>query len=425
MKKLLLIPLVGIGLQAITLTQLFDAVQKAPETQINDVITKNMKINKESVKSSLFPKISINASIEHYNRDMSLVPLTPTESKKEQLNKNSLPFGQNIAKIGIGLSMPIFVKEIYENKKKMEDLVNAVKLKSKIDLLKRDALLIGLLSNFNYLEKLKETLKYKQFSIKETIKSIKTGVDAGAIPEFNLIRLQDALTQIDIKISDIETKINSIKSEIYKLTNIVVDYPMNITFTNYQKDDFFALQPIEWSIKADEKNIDAQKAVRWYPKLFLKANISKGYVKSYNTDDIDERNIANIGLYLQWNIFDKVANKDIQKAKIALIKDRLNLIKTQKDLTAEANKFTYDLVLIQKEIASAKKSIKLKKELLKSAKIAFSNQAMTVDEYLGYETDLANTKATLAGLNAQLKETVANLAFIYGNDFNSIFKEQK
>jgi outer membrane protein TolC len=425
MKKLLLIPLVGIGLQAITLTQLFDAVQKAPETQINDVITKNMKINKESVKSSLFPKISINASIEHYNRDMSLVPLTPTESKKEQLNKNSLPFGQNIAKIGIGLSMPIFVKEIYENKKKMEDLVNAVKLKSKIDLLKRDALLIGLLSNFNYLEKLKETLKYKQFSIKETIKSIKTGVDAGAIPEFNLIRLQDALTQIDIKISDIETKINSIKSEIYKLTNIVVDYPMNITFTNYQKDDFFALQPIEWTIKADEKNVDAQKAVRWYPKLFLKANISKGYVKSYNTDDIDERNIANIGLYLQWNIFDKVANKDIQKAKIALIKDRLNLIKTQKDLTAEANKFTYDLVLIQKEIASAKKSIKLKKELLKSAKIAFSNQAMTVDEYLGYETDLANTKATLAGLNAQLKETVANLAFIYGNDFNSIFKEQK
>jgi hypothetical protein len=50
---------------------------------------------------------------------------------------------------------------------------------------------------------------------------------------------------------------------------------------------------------------------------------------------------------------------------------------------------------------------------------------MTVDEYLGYETDLSNAKATLAGLDAQLKETVANLAFIYGNDFKSIFKEQK
>jgi hypothetical protein len=58
-----------------------------------------MKINKESVKSALFPKISINASIEHYNRDMSLVPLTPTESKKEQKLHNALPFGQNIAKI--------------------------------------------------------------------------------------------------------------------------------------------------------------------------------------------------------------------------------------------------------------------------------------------------------------------------------------
>jgi hypothetical protein len=425
MKKLLLVPLVGIGLQATTLTQLFDAVQKAPETQINDVITKNMKINKESVKSSLFPKISINASIEHYNRDMSLVPLTPTESKKEQINNESLPFGQNMAKIGIGLSMPIFVKEIYENQKKMEDLVNAVKLKSKIDLLKRKAFLIGLLSNFTYLENLKGALKAKKFSIQRTIKSIKVGVNTGAIPEFNLIRLQDALTQIDIKVSEINTKINSIKAQIYKLTNIVLDYPLNFGFTNYQKDEFVSLKPIKWSIKADEKNIDAKKATRWYPKLFLKANIMKGYVKSYNTDDIDERNIANIGLYLQWNIFDKVADKDIQKAKISLIKDKLNLSKTDKDLTAEVNKLTYNLVLIQKEIASAKKSIKLKKELLKSAKTAFSNQAMTVDEYLGYETDLANTKATLAGLNAQLKETVANLAFIYGNDFNSIFKEQK
>ena len=129
--------------------------------------------------------------------------------------------------------------------------------------------------------------------------------------------------------------------------------------------------------------------------------------------------------YLLWNIFDKVANKDVQKAKIALIKDKLNLTKNEKDLTAEANKLTYNLVLIKKEITSAKKSIKLKKELLASAKIAFSNQAMNVDEYLGYETDLANSKATLAGLNAQLSETVANLAFIYGNDFNSIFKEQK
>jgi len=425
MKKLLLIPVVGIGLQATTLSQLFDAVKNAPESQINNVVMKNMKINKEMVKSSLFPKITLNASIEHYNRNMSLVPLTPTESAKESKVGNSLPFGQNIGKIGVGLSMPIFVKEIYENQKKMSDLLEAVKLKSKIDLLKRDALLIGLLSNFNYLEHLKTALKEKNFSIKQTIKSIQVGVNAGAIPEFNLIRLQDALTQIDIKIGDIETKINSIKSELYKLTNIVIDYPMKISFSNYQKDDFMALKPIEWSIKADEKNLDAKKSARWYPKVFLKANITKGYVKSYNTNDIDERNIADVGLYLQWNIFDKVANKDVQKAKITLIKDKLNLTKNEKDLTAEANKLTYNLVLIKKEITSAKKSIKLKKELLASAKIAFSNQAMNVDEYLGYETDLVNSKATLAGLNAQLSETVANLAFIYGNDFNSIFKEQK
>jgi len=425
MKKLLLIPLLGIGLNATSLNQLFDAINKAPESRIDEVMLKNMKLNKDKIKSSLFPKISLNASIEHFNRDMSLVPLTPTESKKEQLKNNSLPFGQNIAKIGLSLSMPLFVKEIYENQKKMKNLVKVMKLKSKIDLLKRDALLIGLLSNFNYLFSLKVALLQKKASIQTTIKSIEVGVKNGAIPEFNLLRLQDALTQIDIKVNDIETKINSIKAGIYKLTNIVVDYPINFYSTSYQKDDFVALKPIEWSIKADEKDIDAKKAKKYYPKVFLKANLMKGYVKSYNTDDIDERNIANVGIYLEWNIFDKVANKDIQKAKLNLIKDRLNLSKNEKDLTAEANKLSYDLVLIKKEIIQAKKSIEIKKELLKSAKIAFINQAMNVDEYLGYETDLANAKAKLVGLESKLNQTKANLAFIYGNNFKSIFKESK
>jgi len=425
MKKLLLIPLLGIGLNATSLNQLFDAINKAPESKIDEVMLKNMKLNKDKIKSSLFPKISLNASIEHFNRDMSLVPLTPTESKKEQLKNNSLPFGQNIAKIGLSLSMPLFVKEIYENQKKMKNLVKVMKLKSKIDLLKRDALLIGLLSNFNYLFSLKAALLQKKTSIQTTIKSIKVGVKNGAIPEFNLLRLQDALTQIDIKVNDIETKINSIKASIYKLTNIVVDYPIKFYSTSYQKDDFVALKPIEWNIKADEKDIDAKKAKKYYPKVFLKANVIKGYVKSYNTDDIDERNIANVGIYLEWNIFDKVANKDIQKAKLNLIKDRLNLSKNEKDLTAEANKLTYDLVLIKKEIIQAKKSIEIKKELLKSAKVAFINQAMNVDEYLGYETDLANAKAKLVGLKAKLNQTKANLAFIYGNNFKSIFKESK
>jgi len=425
MKKLLLISLFGIGLNATSLNQLFDAINKAPESRIDEVMLKNMKLNKDKIKSSLFPKISLNASIEHFNRDMSLVPLTPTESKKEQLKNNSLPFGQNIAKIGLSLSMPLFVKEIYENQKKMKNLVKVMKLKSKIDLLKRDALLIGLLSNFNYLFSLKVALLQKKVSIQTTIKSIEVGVKNGAIPEFNLLRLQDALTQIDIKVNEIETKINSIKSSIYKLTNIVVDYPIKFYSTSYQKDDFFALKPIEWSIKADEKDIDAKKAKKYYPKVFLKANLMKGYVKSYNTDDIDERNIANVGIYLEWNIFDKVANKDIQKAKLNLIKDRLNLSKNEKDLTAEANKLSYDLVLIKKEIIQAKKSIEIKKELLKSAKVAFINQAMNVDEYLGYETDLSNAKAKLVGLKAKLNQTKANLAFIYGNNFKSIFKESK
>jgi outer membrane protein TolC len=71
-------------------------------------------------------------------------------------------------------------------------------------------------------------------------------------------------------------------------------------------------------------------------------------------------------------------------------------------------------------ISLAKNSIEIKEELLHSAKVAFKLNRMTVDDYLKYEDNLALAKANLANLIANKNTLIANLAFIYGNNLESI-----
>ena len=122
------------------------------------------------------------------------------------------------------------------------------------------------------------------------------------------------------------------------------------------------------------------------------------------------------------SIFDKTTNAQIQKSKIAILKSNLQIQKTLKDLNAEVMKIANSLKEIKKSIKLTQNSIELKEELLKGAKEAFKLNTMSVDEYLRYEDDISNTKANLANLIATKNSLLANLAFIYGNNLERIFK---
>ena len=117
MKKLLLSTAVIGYLGATTLNELFEGVKNAPQTKIDSLLTENVKETKKSIENSLFPKISVTGSIEHFNRDMALVAITPTESAKLSKSGQGIPFGNNIQRLGINLSMPLYVREIYKNQK--------------------------------------------------------------------------------------------------------------------------------------------------------------------------------------------------------------------------------------------------------------------------------------------------------------------
>jgi outer membrane protein TolC len=421
MKHLSYLVAATLTVNATTINDLLNNINKTPDTKLDNLMIKEMHTNKKSVASSLYPKITLTTSAEHFSIPTSIRPLPPTESTKIIMSGGNLPFSQNIFRLGFNITMPLFIKEIYDNKKRMEFLLNSTKYQAKINLLKRQSSLIVYVSNLNYLFALKEALLSQKKSIQTTYKGIKTGVEIGRIPEFKLLRLKDTLIAIDNKISQIDTKLQDMKSKIYTLTLIKLNNPINIISYKVDKGDFFAIKPLKEKLKSMSYEIKAKKDAN-LPKVILKIQGNRAFAKAYNTNENLALNYASAGIYVTWDVFNKKNNSEIQKAKINQNKTALEIQKTIKDLTAQINYINFSLKEIKKQLLLTKESISLKEELLKGAKVAFKLNTMTVDEYLKYEDDLAKAKADLANLIAIKNTLIAQKALIYGKNFKKVFK---
>ena len=413
--------LVAVSLYAVNINDLFTAVKKAPETQIDNIFVKEIKTAKNRIKNSLLPTVTLTSSYTHYSIPTAIRPLPPTESSKLLRSNSSLPFSQNIARIGFVFSMPLFVKEIYDNKEKVSILMNNARLKSKLNLIKREALIVGYVSKLNYLFKLKKAINDKKNSIQTTIDALKVGVENGMIPKFKLLRLQDKLNQISVNLNDIDSNINNLKSKIYALTKIEVNAPVDLHFIEFNKGSFFMSKILKNNILASQKDVEAKKDT-FFPKVLLKIQGNRAFAKSYNTDDNIALNYASAGIYLKWDIFNKKDNSDIKKAKLEYLKNTLTLQKVNNELTAEVKKLNNNLKLVNNSIKKTKESIEIKKRLLNDAKTAFKLNRMTVDEYLSYEDALSFERANLAKYEALKNSYLANLAVIYGKNLERICK---
>jgi len=420
MKKLLLLLVFGY-LNASSLSYLLDKIEETPDYKIDRLSIDQMKASKNSIKGSLFPKVSIFAAAERYNVPTSMKPLLPTESGELIATHSSLPFSKSLYKIGFNISMPVFVKEIYDNKKRIEHLLNATRYQTKINLIKKQALLVTYVSNLNYLYALKSALIKQKHSINASYKAVKVGVNVGRIPEFKLLRLEDAMNQIKVKISQIDRNIIDIKSSIYKVTKVKLKKSVKVRSKRVPKGDFYALKPLREKLKASKYDIQAKKDA-FLPKVNLKISGSRTMGEAYNTGDNVYTNMASAGLYVNWDVLDKKANADIQKAKVQRMQTSLEIAKTKKDLQADIDKITQTLRELNSEISYVNKSLNIKKELLVGAKTAFRLDRMSVDEYLAYEDDLAKTRADLANLYALKNTFKAQKALIYGINLKRIFR---
>jgi len=422
MKKI--IPIIAITslLNATNITTLFEGLKHHYKMQLDSVGIKSANLAKELVESQLYPKIDIFGSLTHYSLPNAIRPMPPSEASQRSKKHEPLLFSQNIARVGVNLSMPIFVKSIYTMSESAKYMQYSAKAKRKIDLLKDEATLVGAIANLQYLEHMRQTLKQKRATLKTTLKIVNQMVKSGRAPQSQKIKVLENLSSINIALNNIKIQKSNILALIKTLTGINIKHSVPLRKRgSLHYGEIIALKPLEYKANANRLKAKATAEKR-LPSLFLKANYTKSYGKGYLSKKSVNTDFSSVSLNLKMPLLDMPLNKNIELSKLKYIKSKIEIKKTKEELLNQAKALKEQLKLLRENLKYSKDIIAKEKQLLKIAKATYEAQRLPIEEYLRYVNALYETKANYYKVKALYWQTFAKLAFIYGNDLENILR---
>ncbi|ADV45834.1 TolC family protein [Nitratifractor salsuginis] len=426
MLKRTLIPLLlGSGLYAASVSQLLDGVRHHYQAQLDNYSIQEADKALEMVRSQFWPKIRIFGSATHYNAPTNLRPATPTENAKlspQAGGNGDYPFSTDIYRVGATLSMPIFVANLFTLADQTEAMRHSAAAKKEVDLLKNEATVLGANANLRYLEQMKASLHSKAKTLRTTEAIVKAKVKAGRAPASALYKVQDRLDSIRIALDNIEVQKENIRTLIETLSGVTLSHsaPMRQK-GNYRPGPIFALKPLQAKRQADELAAKAEQE-KLYPSLHLDANINRGYGDSYFSGHNIHRDYGGIGLTLSAPLLDMPQIRSMQKARIHAMKSATELAKTADELKTKAKAMRRQLGLLRHALSLHRHNISNEKKLVEIARRSYEDGRMTLEEYLRYIDSLYDAKAELYKTRAAYWQTLAQLAFLYGNRFERIVR---
>jgi len=426
MKRVLILffTMVAINLQAVTITDLFNAIKKQPTSKIDEISSKMASIAQERVNAGYYPTIDLFGNYTHYNSPSSLLPVDPLAAGKLIAQGQPLPFAKTIQKVGISASVPVFVKELGDLSDKARYLAKSAKLKKELNFYQNEALILGSNANLEYLENLLLTLRATQRSLFKTKENIQISVNSGRMPGIAIDKIDEKLNQIDISMNNIEMKKATLISNIENLTGIEIKTPAKMELiSEVIEGEIFALKPLQEVINASMSDFKASEAKRYYPKVAFSVMWSENYAQN----DVNKgRSIHESYGYYQLGIkiplYDRGSDIDMQLKKIAIMKDRMKLKKTEQALKAQVKALQKDLKLVEKSRRLRELNIQKREDLLRYAKVAFDEGRMTEEDYLVYEDGVLDAKSSYYETLSQKWQDIAKLAVIYGNDLKGVVK---
>ncbi len=413
-----------INLNATTITELFDAIKKQPISKIDEISYKMANVSQNKISALYYPKVDIFASYTHYNTPSSLRPLDPLATGTLISNNEPLGFANTIQKVGVNISIPLFIKELHSLKEKAKHLTKSVKLKKRLNYLQNEALILGANSSLEYLENLIISLKSTQKSLLKTKLDLQISVNSGRSPAIAIDKIDEKLNQLDISINSIEIKKSTLLSNIENLTNIELNSSASMKLSSkIDKKELFSLKPLEELIRASVSDYKASKEKRYYPKVSLNAMWSENYAQN----DVNTHSNVNLGYgYYQVGVSIPIYHKnddiDIQLKEIEVLKNQTKLKKTEQELKTQVKALQKSLILLEKSKKLKTINIQKKEDLLKYAKVAFTQGRITEEDYLTYEDGVLNAKSSYFETISQKWQTIAKLAVIYGNDLKGLIK---
>jgi len=416
---LLISLLPGTAFQAATMQQLFEGLKGHYQTQLGELEVRQSVNALELVKAQLYPTIRLFGSTTHYNSPTNLRPVTPTENADVAPD---FPFSRNIARIGATLSMPLYVASLYTLADRAAVMQRSAREKKRIDVLKNEATLVGANANLRYLEELRQALHQKRSTLRTTEKIVRYKVESGRAPRSALLKVQDRLEQIEIAINSLEIQRENVRALIENLSGIELTraVPMRKGGT-LRKGELAPLRPLREKAEADRLAIDAQRK-KLYPSLHLNADISRGYGESYASGRNVQRDYGGIGVTLTVPLVDLPNYRSIEKARLAHQKSQTLLAQSAEELRTRARSRSRQLRLLQRSLSLHRRAIVHQKQLLKMARASYQKGRMTLEEYLRYVDALFDARARYFQSKAQYWQTLAELAFLYGNDLQKLVR---
>jgi len=373
----------------------------------------------EMVNAQFWPKIEITGGATHYNSPTNLRPTTPTENAK---SAPDLPFSKDVTRVGARLSMPIFVASLFTLSKEKEALRESTRANRELNLLKDKATLIGANANLEYLERLEYAINSKAKTLKTTKKIILAKIKTGRASKSDLYKIQNRLNVIKIALNSIKIQKANTKAIIETLSGIRVHHSVRMRkIGSYHKGNFIATKPLKAKLRADELALKAEKE-KLYPSLSLEANINRMYGESYASGRDIHRDYGGVGINFRAPLVDMTQIKNIQRARVHLLKSSEQLAKANFELKIKAKNLATQLKFINRSMRLNLESIRDRKKLLKIAQTSYKEGRMTIEEYLRYLDDLYDAKAEYYKAKALYWQNLAQIAFIYGNHFERIIK---
>ncbi len=420
---LLLIPVLSNSQEIMNVGQLFDSLKTHPVTKGDEIRIEQALVGKTIAYSKLYPNIDLFGRYDYASTATGMLPVPPNDLLAMVKDPNvAQPFSENILRLGVAISMPVFEASIFPMAAKAKMMAQSAEDLKANNLLKNEATIVGANANLLYMDALEQALEKKKASMMKTKEFVVMKVNNGRAPESALLNINNGINQIDILKNDLALQREGVVAVIQSLTGVALKSPVNMEQVGtFQDGDLKALDPLREKAEADRLGYRAEKQ-KLLPALVLQGSYSKNTADAYNNNHRVNNNYGTAGIILKVPLFAKDQYAKIRNDKLEYESTKNDVDRMSLELASQASQLQNSLRLLDNSIRLYENSVKEKEQLLDIAGVSYQSDQLTMEDYLKYEDDVIFEKSKLFKSQAEKWQSLMKLCVIYGNNIEEIVK---